>query len=116
MTDHQSAHGDHADETPADAITRARFRLRLAELDETLFRHYLQGLELRALFYACCNEYAGNTQLWVQRYHDNEWSVQQRGAFPFDLWDWLDEQYDLEQRCVVKTLMICRRAVLNISI
>jgi hypothetical protein len=42
-------------------MVRAHFRLRLAELDERIFRHHLQGIELRALFYACCNESEGNT-------------------------------------------------------
>lgn len=49
MTDDQSSRGNHADETPTDAITQAIFRLRLAALDEKLFRRYLQELELRAL-------------------------------------------------------------------
>ena len=52
MTDDQCSRGNHADESPADAMTRSQFRLRLAELDEDLFRHHLQGIELRALFYA----------------------------------------------------------------
>ncbi|KAF8226470.1 hypothetical protein L208DRAFT_1406945, partial [Tricholoma matsutake] len=55
MTDDQSAHGDYSEETPTDTL--------LAELDKELFCHHLQGIELRALFYACCNEYAGNTEI-----------------------------------------------------
>ena len=103
MTDDQSSRGHHADETPADAITRAHFRLRLATLDEKLFRHYLQGIELRALFYACCNEYPGNTEVWLEKYQDNEWSVQQRGPFPFDVLTWIGDRIDLEERFVMQS-------------
>lgn len=71
MTDDQSARGDYSEETPTDALVRAHFRLKLAELDEELFRHHLQGIELRALFYACCNEYAGNTEIWLEKYNDH---------------------------------------------
>jgi hypothetical protein len=65
MTDFQSgrASGNYIDETPTDAfwLVRAHFRLELAELDEELFRHHVQGTELRALYYACCYEYPGWT-------------------------------------------------------
>jgi hypothetical protein len=48
-------------DSPTDTAVRAQFRLRLAAMHEDLFRHYLQGIELRALFYACCNQYPANT-------------------------------------------------------
>jgi hypothetical protein len=107
MTDDQSSRGNHADETPADAITRAHFRLRLAALDENLFRHHLQGIEIRALFYACCHEYAMNTEIWLKKYKDNEWSVKQRGPFPFDSWAWVNERLDLEETFVMHIDSIC---------
>ena len=66
MTDFQSSRGNHVDETPADAVVRARFRLRLAALDERIYRHHVQEMELRALFYACCNESGGNTEMWLE--------------------------------------------------
>lgn len=76
MTDGQSLRGNHADETPTDAITWAIFRLRLAALEEKLFRHYLQELELRALFHAnYCNKLATNTEVWLIKYQEREWSV-----------------------------------------
>ena len=101
MTDDQSGRGNHADESPADAITRSQFRLRLAELDEDLFRHHLQGIELRALFYACCNEYPMNTEVWLKKYIELEWSVRRRGPFPFDYWGWVNQRIDLWKKYVV---------------
>jgi hypothetical protein len=102
MTDDQQSHGNHVDETPMDAIAHAHFRLRLAALDEELFRHHVQGCELRAFFYSCCNEYAGNTEVWLEKYSDHEWPVGRRGPFPFDLIAWIHEQIDLfEERFVV---------------
>jgi hypothetical protein len=73
MSAHQIRHGNYIDEIPTgtDALVRARFRLKLAELDEELFRHYVQGIELRALFYACCDEYPGNTQVWLGKYNEH---------------------------------------------
>jgi aminoglycoside phosphotransferase (APT) family kinase protein len=99
MTDDQSAHGDYIDEMPTDALVRAHFRLKLAELDKELFRHHLQGVELRALFYACCNEYAGNTEIWLGRYKNHE-PTDRRGPFPFDYMAWVGERLDLEERSV----------------
>jgi len=100
MTDAQSARGGYSKETPTDALVRAHLHLKLAELDEELFRHHLQGIELRALFYACCNEYAGNTEIWLEKYNDHEWPTGRRGPFPFDYMAWLNEKLDLEERCV----------------
>jgi hypothetical protein len=100
MSDFQSSRGNHADETPADAALRAHFRLRVAALDAQLFRHHLQGIELRALFYACCNECDGNTEMWLEKYKDQEWVVGRRGDFPFDLMAWIEERLDLEDRWV----------------
>jgi Phosphotransferase enzyme family len=100
MSDFQSSRENHADETPADAALRAHFRLRLATLDMQLFRHHLQGIELRALFYACCNECGGNTEMWLEKYKDQEWVVRRRGNFPFDLVAWIEERLDLEDRWV----------------
>jgi hypothetical protein len=57
---------------PVDAVVRTHFRLRLAALDERIFRHHLQGIELRALFCACCNEKGGNAEMWLEKYVDNE--------------------------------------------
>lgn len=96
MSDFQNSRGNHADETPADAVLRAHFRLRLATLDAQLFRHHLQGIELRALLYACCNEFDGNTEMWLEKYKDQEWVVARRGDFPFDFIEWLHERFDLE--------------------
>ena len=106
MTDHQSGHGNYRDETPTDALVRAHFRLKLAELDEELFRHHLQGIELRALFYACCNENSGNTELWLEKYNDHEWPTGRRGPFPFDYMAWLNESLDLWDH-------LCRRCISN---
>ena len=85
MSDFQSSRGNHVDETPADAALRAHFRLRLAALDTQLFRNHLQGIELRALFYACCNECDGNTEI-LEKYKDQEWVVGRRGDFRLILW------------------------------
>jgi len=103
MSDFQDSRGNHAEETPADAVLRAHFRLRLATLDAQLFRHHLQGIELRALLYACCNEFDGNTEMWLEKYRDQEWVVGRRGDFPFDLREWIHERLDLEDRCVFST-------------
>jgi len=96
MTDFQSCRGNHADETSADAALRAHFRLRLAALDERIFLHHLQGIELRALFYACCNEYGGNTEIWLEKYMDQEWPLERRGEFPIDLMAWIWERIELD--------------------
>ena len=98
MTDFQSCRGNHADDTPADAVVSAHFRLRLAALDERIFRHHLQGIELRALFYACCNEFGSNTETWLEKYRDQEWSLERRGDFPIDLMACFLERLDLEDR------------------
>ena len=111
MTFEQSLRDNYAEETPTDAITRASFRLRLAALDEKLFRHYLLGLELRALFYACCYEFAGNAEGWLINYEEHEWSVKQRGPFPFDIWAWVKERAFFEHEFVVQTHLIYITAV-----
>ena len=100
MSDFQGSRGNHADETSADAALRAHFRLRLATLDAQLFRHHLQAIELRALLYACCNEFDGNTEMWLEKYRDQEWVVGRRGDFPFDLMEWIHERLDLADRWV----------------
>jgi hypothetical protein len=91
---------DHVDEMPTDALVRAHFHLKLAELDRELFRHHLQGIELRALFYACCNEYAGNTEILLERYKDHEWPTGRRDSFPFDHMAWIRERLALEEMSV----------------
>jgi hypothetical protein len=63
VTSDQDFRGDHVDQTPADAMVQAHFPLTLSSLDPDLFRHHLLGIELTALFYACCNEYGGNKGL-----------------------------------------------------
>ena len=94
MSEHQTSRGNYKDETPADAIVRAPFRLRLAELNDDLYRHHVQGYELRALFNACCNV-TGNTEMYLSKYKDLEWSMAQRGPFPFDYMAWWLEQNKL---------------------
>jgi len=97
MSDHESGRGDYRDETPMDAVVRAQFRLRLAAIHEDLYRHYLQGCELRALFYACCNESPSNTEVYLEKYKDLEWPTERRGPFPFDYMAWWWEKNGLEQ-------------------
>jgi hypothetical protein len=70
----------------------------LAALDERLLRHHVQGIELRALFYNCCNESGGNTEMWLEKYMDHEWPSKRRGKFPFDLMAWIEERIDLWER------------------
>jgi hypothetical protein len=98
MKDHQSRHGDYEGEGPGDALNRARFRLRLAHLDDNLFRHTFQGVELRALFYACCYECAGNAEIWLEHYIETEWSEKRRGPFLFDFMAELWDKLTLEER------------------
>jgi hypothetical protein len=101
MTDFQRSRGNHVDETPADAVVRARFRLRLAALDEWIYRHHVQEMELRALFYTCCNESGGNTEMWLEKYmdhEDHEWPFERRGDFPIDLMAWIWERIDLQDK------------------
>jgi len=87
MIDDQSKRGNHADETPPDAITQSQFRLRLAELDADLFRRQ----EFRAFLYAYCNQYS-NTEVWLERYIEHEWPVRRRGPFPFDYRGWVNQR------------------------
>jgi hypothetical protein len=89
MSDFQHGRGNYA-------AVRAHFRLRLAALDERIFRHHLQGIELKAFFYTCCNEKGGNAETWLEKYMDNEWPLQRRGGFPIDLMAWIWERIDLE--------------------
>jgi hypothetical protein len=56
----------------APGLVGTHFRLKVAESDEGLFRHYLQGIKLKALFYGCCNKYAGNTEIRLEKYKDHE--------------------------------------------
>jgi len=98
MSEHQTARGDYKDDTPTDAIIRAQFRLRLATMHEDLYRHYLQGIELRALFYACCNEFPGNAEGWLAKYMELEWPTKRRGPFPFDFLTWVIEKDDLRNK------------------
>jgi hypothetical protein len=103
MSEHQSGRGNYSDDTPTDALVRAHFRLKLVELDEELFRHHVQGIELRALFESCCNEYAGNTEVYLDKYSDHEWPTGRRGPFPFDFIAWVNETWDYReslQRCI----------------
>ena len=95
MSEHQSSPGNYQDETPTDAVVRAQFRLRLAALDEDLYRHHLQGCELRALFYTCCNNLPGNTDAYLSKYHELVWPMARRGPFPFDYIAWWLEQNKL---------------------
>jgi len=64
-----------------------------------LFRHYWLGPELRALFYACSYTYAGNAENWLRKYEEQEWNVEQRGAFPFDSRAWLWEKWTRKDVC-----------------
>jgi len=95
MSEHQSARGDYKDETPTDTVVRAKFRLQVVAMHEDLYRHHLQGVELRAFFYTCCNEYPANTEIWLEKYKDLEWSTERRGPFPFDLTAGQWEQIEL---------------------
>ena len=103
----QSCRGNHADDTPADVVIRAHFRLWLAALDDRIFRHHLRGIELSALFYACCNERGVNTETWLEKNMDNEWASERRGKFPIDLIGWILGRIDLEDRYVFKFLPNC---------
>lgn len=116
VTDDQDTRGNYAGETPGDLRARARFRLALAELDEDLFRHHLQGVELRALFYNCCNTYAGNTEIWLEKYMGNEWSVNQRGPFPFDFWAWINAGFDLQTRFVIQIHLVSPHSAISTSL
>jgi len=100
MTDHQSSHRNYEGESAGDKIIRSRFRLRLAALNRKLYRHNFQGVELRAIFYACCNEYAGNTETWLKHYMTTEWPERRRGPFPFDFWAEILEKLTLEEKFV----------------
>ncbi|KAF8498285.1 hypothetical protein JB92DRAFT_3125410 [Gautieria morchelliformis] len=92
MSEMESERGDCRNDTPGDAITRARFRLRLAALDKSLFRHYQQGVELRALLYACRTDRYTDAYVWLGSYHMTEqWPEEQRGPLPYDFVAWLGE-------------------------
>lgn len=95
VTSDQDTRGNYLDESPSDLCARAKFRSRLAELDDDLFRHHFQGVELRAFYENCCEEYAGNAELWLEKYMRNEWSVDRRGAFPFDYQAWIEAKLGL---------------------
>ena len=101
VTDDQDTHNNYAGSTPGDLRAGARFWLAFVELDEDLLWHHLQGVVLRVLFYNCCNTYVGNTEVWLEKYIDNEWSVNQRGPFPFDFWVWINAGFDLQTRFII---------------
>jgi hypothetical protein len=96
MSSFQESPRNYANETPADALVRAHFRRTLASLDQDFFRHYLQGMELRAFFHSCCNVYESNTMVWLGKYMKQEWPAR-RGPFPFDYWTWIEEKLLLEE-------------------
>jgi hypothetical protein len=116
MTDFQRCCGNDVDETPADAVVRAHFRLRLAALDEQIHRHHVQGIELRALFYACCNESGGNTEMWLEKYIDHEWPFERRGDFSIDLMAGIWERIDLQDNYMFKSLELSLRNTLTLDI
>jgi hypothetical protein len=89
--------GDYIGDMPTDALVCALVCLKLTELDRELF-HHLQGIKLRAFFYACCDKYAGNTEIWLRKYKDHEWPTDCRGPFPFDYMTWVCERLALEKR------------------
>jgi hypothetical protein len=100
MTEDQDERGNYNEETLADAVVRARYELTLATSDLKLFCHHLQGLELRALFYACCNRYPANTEGYLLKYMELEWPMGRRGPFPLDLRAWVDERCTLDETFV----------------
>ena len=65
---HQAMRGDYKDDTLTDAIVRAQFRLQLATMHMELYHHHTQGIELRALFNACCNKLPGIAEGWLANY------------------------------------------------
>jgi len=67
-----TARSDYKDDSPTDAVIRAQSRLQLAAMYEDLYHHYLQGIELKALFYACCNELPDNAESWLAKYMELE--------------------------------------------
>ncbi|KAF8522834.1 kinase-like domain-containing protein [Gautieria morchelliformis] len=97
MSEMESEPGNYRDDTPGDAITRARFRLRLAALDKSLFRHYQQGVELRALFYASRTVTYMDAYVWLGMYHTTEWPGQQRRPYPYDFVAWVGQMQRLWQ-------------------
>jgi hypothetical protein len=105
VTSDQASRGNYTDDNHQDSLIRAHFRLNLAALNENLLHHYIHGVELRAVFYACCNEYAGNTRVWLDKYQEHEWPTHRRGAFPFDYLAWLDEILDIEDQFVALSLL-----------
>ena len=99
MTDDQSCRLEYADDTIRDPELLPHFRVQLASRNMELFRHYWLGPELRALFYACSYTYAGNAENWLRKYEEQEWNVEQRGAFPFDSRAWLWEKWTRKDVC-----------------
>jgi hypothetical protein len=100
MSDFQDKRGNYAEDRPGDAVVRAHFGRTLASLDDYLFCHCLLGIELRALFYACCYEHPGNTETYLLKYMELEWPTGRRGPFPLDVWAWIDERCTLDKRFV----------------
>jgi hypothetical protein len=95
VDDDQDGPYGYENETEDDAKLREHFRSELAAQNPDLLKHFLEGVELRAMFYNLCNELPTNTTSWLQRYEKYEWNVATRGLFPFDMLSWLHAQFDL---------------------
>jgi hypothetical protein len=90
--DQQDGPYGYEDETEDKAKLREHFRSELAARNPDLFKHFLGGVELRAMFYNLCHELHMNAQGWLLIYEKYEWDVAIRGPFPFDIMGWLNAQ------------------------
>src|SRR6266540_6021473 len=51
------------------------------------------------LFFMHAATHAGNAENWLRKYEEQEWDVEQRGAFPFDSRAWLWEKWTRKDVC-----------------
>ncbi|GJE96625.1 kinase-like protein [Phanerochaete sordida] len=80
---------------PEAAEVHKHFRDELKRLDPLLFANYWRGVELRALLANFGQPASTNVLMWLEKYAEYHWDVNQRGPFPFDLPRWVNEQYEV---------------------
>lgn len=95
VTDDQSDAEGYDQDTPEDAELRLYFQDQLRLGSSELYKNWFDGVELRAIFYNLCHEYAGNAEVWLEKYSEKQWP-DERGDFPFDYWGWMKAKLGVE--------------------
>ena len=95
VDDHQNGPDGYEDLTDDDRKLIEHFHTVLGERNPELLQHHERSAELRVIFYNLCHELPGNVKIWLDKYEEYEWKVNERGPFSFDLQSWIMEHLNL---------------------